>query len=87
MYTHNLSSEFSFSMHGDKVTIQKQRSDFDIHELLDIMRSLALASGWNERVWEDGILELAAIIEEERGFDKKEDREEYPDFPMETSCI
>ena len=50
---------FSMSSHGVKTTIELPHSDIDIRQLLDTFRGLALASGFMECTWEEGIIDLA----------------------------
>jgi len=40
--------KITMEIHGTKVTIEKPHSDIDIYDLEEMLRTLCLASGWQE---------------------------------------
>ena len=75
----NPSSKFTASMYGKQVTIELDHSDFDLTELLDVFKGLAIASGFEINSWNNVIKALSAEIHDNEREDLKEKLNEWKD--------
>jgi hypothetical protein len=60
--TPNPPSKFTATMWGKTVTIELDHSDFDLSELMDIFKGLAIASGFEMTSWNNVIKDTASEI-------------------------
>lgn len=63
--TPNPPSKFTATMWGKTVTIELDHSDFDLSELMDIFKGLAIASGFEMISWNNVIKDTASEIYDE----------------------
>lgn len=63
--TPNPPSKFTATMWGKTITIELDHSDFDLSELMDIFKGLAIASGFEMTSWNNVIKATAAEIYDE----------------------
>ena len=73
----NPPAKFTASMYGKTVTIELDHSDFDLTELLDVFKGLAIASGFENESWNMVIKQLSADIHDYEREDLKEKLNEW----------
>ena len=75
--TSNPPAKFTATMYGKTVTIELDRSDFDLSELLEIFKGLTIASGFEMNSWNNVIKDLSAEIHDTEREDLKEKLNEW----------
>ena len=75
----NPPAKFTASMYGKTVTIELDHSDFDLTELLDVFKGLAIASGFEINSWNNVIKSLSAEIHDTETEDLREKLNEWKD--------
>ena len=75
--TPNPPAKFTATMYGKTVTIELDHSDFDLTELMEIFKGLAIASGFTNDSWDSVIKDLAADIHDYEREDLKEKLNEW----------
>ena len=75
----NPPAKFTASMYGKTVTIELDHSDFDLTELLDVFKGLAIASGFENESWNMVIKQLSADIHDNETEDLREKLNEWKD--------
>lgn len=84
--TPNPPAKFTASMYGKTVTIELDHSDFDLSELMEIFKGLAIASGFEMVSWNNVIKNTASeIYDEEHEIVKEalntdDDEDEFKDL-------
>jgi len=75
--TPNPPAKFTATMYGKTVTIEMDHSDFDLTELMEIFKGLAIASGFANDSWDSVIKQLSADIHDYEREDLKEKLNEW----------
>jgi hypothetical protein len=73
----NPPAKFTATMYGKTVTIELDHSDFDLTELMEVFKGLAIASGFANDSWNSVIKELSADIHDYEREDLKEKLNEW----------